>query len=129
MSATRVTVSHPEQGEKTGDRTAELAQLREATREAHEALKDLRTERRAIEQLIAGVEGRVRRAVADLIEAQVAEQIAALGKVTEKAMRDSVAKVGREFDRLAAIYVGRDDDGQTLEELTRQAVARREAGL
>ena len=99
----------------------EVAALREATRQAHEVLKDLRTERRAVEQLVAGIEGRVQRAVADLIEAQVAEQIAALGRVTEKAMADSVAKVGREFDRLASIYVGRDDDGATLEELTRRA--------
>jgi len=107
----------------------EVAALREATREAHEALKDLRTERRAVEQLVAGIEGRVQRAVADLIEAQVAEQVAALGKVTEKAMADSVAKVGREFDRLAAIYLGHgDEDRGTLEEQTRRAVAHR-AGL
>jgi predicted nucleic acid-binding Zn-ribbon protein len=101
------------------DTAAELEALRTATREAHEVLKDLRTERRAVEQMLAGIEGRVRRAVADLIESEVARQVAELGKVTERAMRDSVAKVGREFDRLASIYLGRNDDGRTLEELTR----------
>ena len=105
----------------------EIEALRQATRQAHEALKDLRTERRAVEQLVAGIEGRVQRAVAVLIETQVAAQVAALGKVTEKAMDDSVAKVGREFDRLAAIYLGRDDTQRgTLEEQTRRAVAARE---
>lgn len=105
----------------------EIAVLREATRQAHEALKDLRTERRAVEQLVAGIEGRVQRAVADLIEAQVAEQVAALAKVTDKAMRDSVAKVERSFDRLERILTGQDDDGQpTLEEQIR---AKLEAGL
>ena len=41
----------------------DLAALRDATRVAHEVLRDLRTERRAVEQLIAGIEGRVQLAL------------------------------------------------------------------
>jgi len=107
----------------------EVAALRQATREAHEALKDLRAERRAVEQLVAGIEGRVQRAVTDLMKAQVAEQVATLGEATRRAMDESVAKVGREFDRLAAIYLGHgDEDRGTLDEQTRRAVSHR-AGL
>lgn len=99
----------------------EIAALRAATREAHEVLKDLRTERRAVEQLVAGIEGRIQRTVSDLIEAAVKRDIASLAKVTEKAMRDSVAKVGREFDRLERILTGRDRPGQeSLEEQLRR---------
>ena len=96
---------------------AEIEALRAATREAHEALKDLRTERRAVQQLVDGIEGRVQRAVAALIETQVTEQLAALGKVTRKAMDDSVAKVHREFDRLERIFTGRDNSHEPLEDL------------
>ena len=96
-----------------GELQPEIETLRALIREAHETLKDLRTERRAVEQLVAGIEGHVQRAVAGLIEAQVAEQVAALGKVTEKAMRDSVAKAGRERP-----------EGDTLEDQLRRAAAR-----
>lgn len=104
-----------------GRAAAETEQLREAIREAHEVLKDLRTERRAVEQLVAGIERRVQRTVSTLIEEAVKRDIAALAKVTEKAMRESVAKVGREFDRLERILTGRDRPGQeSLEEQFRR---------
>lgn len=108
-----------------GELQPEIDTLRALIREAHETLRDLRTERRAVEQLLAGIEARVQRAVGSLIETQVTEQVAALGEATDKAMRESVAKVGREFDRLAGIYLGHDDDRGTLEELARNAITRR----
>lgn len=109
----------------TPDTNDEIAALREATRAAHEALKDLRAERRAVERLAEKVNDLVSSAVESLIETQVAAQLEVLGRVTEKAMRDSVAKVEREFGRLAAIYLGRKDDGNTLEELTQRAAEAR----
>lgn len=109
----------------TPDTNDEIAALREATRAAHEALKDLRAERRAVEQLAEKVNDLVSSAVESLIETQVAAQLEVLGRVTEKAMRHSVAKVNREFNRLAAIYTGRNDDGNTLEELTQRAAEAR----
>jgi len=105
----------------------EIAALRAATREAHEVLKDLRTERRAVEQLVAGIEGRVQRAVGNRIEREVADQVAKLADETDKAMRASVAKVGREFDKLAELYTGGDGpDRPSLVELTRRYVERRD---
>lgn len=103
----------------------EIQALRAATREAHEALQDLRAERRRVEQLLTQVDDRVKRAVTSLIEEAVKRDLAELGQVTHKAMHDAVAKVCREFDRLARIYLGRDADGtETLEELTRRAATR-----
>ncbi len=100
----------------------DLAALRDATRVAHEVLRDLRTERRAVEQLIAGIEGRVQRAVGRYMQDAVKTEVAKLGEATEKAMRDSVAKVGREFDRLERILTGRDSkDRPPLADLLREA--------
>lgn len=102
----------------------EVTALREATRAAHEALKDLRQEHRAVKQLVAGIEGRVQRAVEGLLHTEIERQVAELAKVTDRAMRDSVAKVGREFDRLERILTGREDDGRpSLEEQFRTAQA------
>jgi len=103
------------------DTADEVKALREATREAHAVLRDLRHERRAIERSLVEVHERVRQAVGDQIEREVAAQVARLGKVTEKAMRDSVAKVGREFDRLERILTGcEDDDRPPLEDQLRE---------
>lgn len=95
---------------------AEVEALKAATREAHEVLKDLRAERRAVTDLIDGIEDRV----ADLIGAEV---------------NASVAKVGREFDRLESIYLNGEKsrkrgDKLSLEELTtmHQLVERHERG-
>lgn len=104
----------------------ELAALREATREAHEVLRDLRTERRAVEQLVATIEDRVKRAVSDRMEEALKRDLAALSLATDKAMRDSVARVTREFDRLARIFTGRERGGEPLEDLVRRHVAAKE---
>lgn len=103
----------------------EIDALREATRQAHEVLRDLRTERRAVQQLLAEVDGRVQRAVSDLIQDAVKRDIEALGQVTEKAMRDAVVRVEGEFDRLASILTGREKDSKhgPLEDLIRRHVA------
>lgn len=106
----------------------EIDALREATRQAHEVLRDLRTERRAVEQILSGIEEKVKRTVADRMEEAVKRDVEALGQVTEKAMRDSVAKVEREFDRLAGILTGREKDSKhgPLEDLIRRHVAPQE---
>lgn len=90
----------------------EIAALKEATREAHEALKDLRTEHRAVRQMLDGIEGRTRRAVETLMEEALKRELAALGTSTDMAMRKSVAKVTREFDRLEAILLGKEHPGR-----------------
>lgn len=104
--------------------TAETS-LRDAVREAHGVLKDmrgvlaeLRQERRSVEQLLDGIPSRVD----ERIERQVVEGLAELGTQTDKAMRASVAKVISEFDRLADIFLGKDEKTrgpgrESLEEL------------
>ena len=79
-------------------------EMRELIREAHGLLKDMRAERRAIEQLLDGIPYKVD----ERIEKAVEIGLEKLGKATRKAMDDSVAKVGREFDRLEAIFAGTD---------------------
>lgn len=77
-------------------------ELRELIREAHGLLKDMRVERRAIEQLLDGIPYKVD----ERIEHAVKVGLEKLGEKTRKAMDDSVAKVGREFDRLESIFTG-----------------------
>lgn len=107
------------------DVAGEVAELREATRQAHEVLGDLRRERRAVEQFAATVRADVEAAVRARIEAEVERQVGELAEVTKRAMRESVAKVEREFDRLARIFTGRENpDRPDLEEVIRARVAR-----
>lgn len=96
-------------------------ELRELIREGHRLLKDLRTERKAVEQLLddipARVDGRIKEALGKGLEA--------LGTATKQAMDASVAKVGREFDRLEAIFTGTDPTSRRkgkppLEDLVRK---------
>ena len=79
--------------------------LRELIREAHGVTKDLNREMKA-----------VRRAIPELtketLEAAVERQLADLYGTTRQAMDHAVGKVQQEFDRLAALLLGTDGDGQ-----------------
>lgn len=106
--------------------------LRAAVREAHGVLKDmrgvlaeLRQERRAVEQLLDGIPGRVD----ERIERQVVKGLAELGTQTDKAMRASVARVISEFDRLAELFLGKDEEarGEGREPLETLILRNREA--
>lgn len=77
------------------------AEAREVIRQAHEATKDLR-------QVVTEAKAFIARDIEADIKAQVHEQITALGEATAKAMEKSVEKVGKEFERLEAIYLGKD---------------------
>jgi hypothetical protein len=107
---------------------AEVEEMRQLVREAHELLKDMRLERREIEQLLDGIPYKVD----ERIEAQLTRGLEKLGEETRLAMDRSVAKVGREFDRLQAICTGTDPKSRRagaapLEELLhRQRVAQEE---
>ena len=100
-----------------------VADLREAIREAHGVIKDMRTERRAIEALLDGIPARVDAR----IEHQLVADLEVLGRRTKQAMDASVARVNREFDRLADILMGRDPESRAagrapLDELIPRAV-------
>ncbi|RBQ21569.1 hypothetical protein DP939_02335 [Spongiactinospora rosea] len=94
------------------------AELRELVREAHGVTGDLR---KAVKDARRTVESDI----AQTMEAEVKRQVAELGEVTAEAMRNSVAKVGREFDRLEAIFLGADPQSKRkgrppLEDLIRE---------
>jgi chromosome segregation ATPase len=95
----------------------EIAELKEAVRQAHETLKDLRAERKEIENKFLDLGSVVDDAVGKRINLAVSINVEELEKATSKAMRDSVARVVREFDRLAEILLGVGDVNRgTLEQ-------------
>lgn len=76
-------------------------QLREEIREARGLLKDLRHEIKTARELVPLLTD-------ELFTAEVKKQVDALTKVTEKAMRQSVERVTKTFDELAATLMGQD---------------------
>jgi hypothetical protein len=80
----------------------ELAEhLEEIVKEAHGVLKDLRIETRQARRLMPMI-------VTSMIRKQVHEQIEALGKETEVAIRIAVERVNKTFDDLGKILLGTD---------------------
>lgn len=75
-------------------------QLREEIREARGTLKDLRREIKTARELVPLLTD-------ELLEAEVTKRVDALGRITEKAMADSVARVTKTFDDLADLLTGR----------------------
>jgi len=101
------------------DRTAE--ELRELIREGHALLKDMRAERRAIEQLLDGIPARVDAR----IEERVKAGLEALGETTRKTIDAATERVFARFDRLADTLTGtnkaqRRQGKQPLEDLIRE---------
>jgi hypothetical protein len=94
------------------------AKLKAVIREGRELLKDLRAERRRIEELTASVKTLTRDSVGALIEAAVTEQVAELSTATRKYTDQAHDRVIAEFDRLAAILTGKDTPDQpSMEEI------------
>ncbi len=82
-----------------------LTQMRTAIREAHEVLKDMRAERKAVETLLRDgaaetVDGR--------IEAVLVPKLEEMTRTVKKAMADSVNQVTKEFKRIEEILLGTD---------------------
>ena len=92
----------------------DLAQLREQLRaevsEARGTLKDLHREIREARTLVASgrdlIATLARAEVQAVVNAEVTEQVEALGKVTEQQMRKSASKVIAEFDKLRDLLLG-----------------------
>lgn len=78
-----------------------LEETREVIKDGHILLRDLRTESKQARRILPMI-------VAKRISAEVETQVAALGSQTAEAMRRSVEKVTREFDKLAGVYLGTD---------------------
>lgn len=76
-------------------------QVRAEIREARETLKDLRREIKDARTLVPLLTD-------ELFEAEVKKRVDELGRVTEKAMEDSVARVIAKFDVLYDTLTGQD---------------------
>jgi ABC-type transporter Mla subunit MlaD len=84
---------------------AATADARDVIREAHGVTRDLRHVITEARHLIgSGVE----EALQEKLGAAVKEAVDGLGKATRKAMEESVDKVNRQFDELAAVLTGTD---------------------
>lgn len=81
------------------DLTQLREQLRSEIREARGTLKDLRHEIKTARELLPLLTD-------ELFEAEVKKRVDELGRVTEKAMDDSVARVNKKFDELSDILMG-----------------------
>jgi hypothetical protein len=93
----------------------ERAAIREETRAAHAAIKDLRAAIREANELLNGV-------VADRINTQVQREIATLGESAERAMAKHAEQIGQAFDRM----VKRMISGGPFTDLTRDSDRARE---
>lgn len=99
----------------------ETDELRELIREAHGLLKDLRVERRAVEQLLDGIPAKVDAR----IEERVKVGLEALSEATRKTIDAATDRVFARFDRLADTLTGtnkaqRRQGKRPLEELFRE---------
>ena len=75
--------------------------LEAAIAEGRGLLKDLRDERKRWKD-------EVELDAKERFEAEVAKQVLTLGEATKKAMDAAVEKVSREFDKLEAVFLGKD---------------------
>ena len=90
----------------------EVEQLRQATREAHEVLKDLRRAVRDGQQLVKSIEAAARVAVESRMEPVVKQSLKEFGQALDKAIEDSTEAVFRRFDRITELLMGEDRASQ-----------------
>jgi F0F1-type ATP synthase membrane subunit b/b' len=81
-----------------------LGELREATRLANQVLKDLKQERKEATELVQNYVAKLEKTIG----AELVKQLDELGKATQKAMDDSVTRVFKKFDELAALMMGEE---------------------
>lgn len=83
---------------------SEADELRDLIREGHALLKDMRAERRAIEQLLDGIPAKVDAR----IEERVKVGLEAFSEVTRKTIDAATERVFARFDQLADTLTGTD---------------------
>jgi hypothetical protein len=100
-----------------------IEQLREATRQANEVLKDLRAERKAFQELVDSLGPHYDEFIAKI----VTERIDAMVVAVETGMNSSVEKVFARFDKLEHLLLGgMSKDRRPLEEVAEAFVKKRE---
>lgn len=88
--------------------TPEVQALREATRQAHETIQDLKALIKEGHGLVAEIKAAAKIQVEEQVEPIIKEEIRKLGEATTKAIDSAVEKVGHEFQKLEDLYFGRD---------------------
>lgn len=99
---------------------------RDLVRDLHAATKDGRALLRDIERVLRDDGAKL---VDERMTAEVTRQLDALGESTRLAMDQAVEKVGKEFDRLAAIYLEGPDGGPSLHDLAMRNKSRAKPGM
>jgi uncharacterized protein YukE len=82
-----------------------LEEMREATREAHSTLKEIRTQRREIEQML-GTD--IRKMVETRVDAVVVSELDKIGPQMREQTSRIYARVNREVDKLIDICLGKE---------------------
>jgi hypothetical protein len=90
------------------DLARELAALNAAIKKSHEALADMRAERKLLAQLLADIRAEIKDGVRALVDAEVEKQIAVLSVETDEAIRQTVKKINTIFDNYIAECLGTD---------------------
>jgi hypothetical protein len=109
-------------------------QLTEASVEARAVLRDLyismKEARKVLKEINQSIEKKIDLDVKTIVEQAMSKHLEALSISTQQAMRDSIEKVSREFDKLANIFItgsadGKPEDGFTLETFAQEYHAQR----
>ena len=116
-----------EDAQKTGE------QLKEMITEGHQLLKDIKTERRALEELLKEIPNLIEKHVGDKIDRAVRLGLEQFSQSAQKAMRESVKKVSNEFQKLQNLLLTGDEEGKgrPLDQIVRRRLAaeQQERGL
>ena len=112
-----------------GTVTEEVEQLRQATREAHEAMKDMRLLMRDARVLIAEIHEAASQDVHQIVGVFVRQGMDAHQKAIEDAIEDGTTLVYKRFAEIGDILMGEDRgskrSGNAIKELAAQWVAER----
>ncbi|SRR6266487_4743998 len=94
---------------------AAIDEAKQVIREAHEVTKDLHAATRAGREVFRTL---LRDEWEPMVKAELQKDLAVLGEHTAEAMRRATAKVAREFDKLAKVYMRGEGKGNpSLDEL------------
>ncbi len=86
----------------------EIQALRDATREAHEVLKDLRHATRDAKAVFQIIEGAAQTAVDERVKPVVQSGLEAFAEELRKAVDDATERVFKRFDTIADYLLGED---------------------
>jgi hypothetical protein len=108
---TSPTVDWIDQAAKAG------VELRALIREAHEATRDIKTERKLLDEKWGEIHLDIMKEIRLIVEKTVEREVNQMTETIGEARDASVAVVVKGFERLADTLKGKDADGPTIEEM------------